>query len=125
MLQEQQPETEQQAGEGSGDPRPEQAQGQTGQKRTREEVEATPMKQERPEPAQEETRRRKTGKRPPTEEEQAGERAKSSRAVSEITASHNDEPTAEPHEQEVLARIPPQKVKEGMELELNSLLASG
>ena len=83
------------------------------------------MKQERPEPAQEETRRRKTGKRPPTEEEQAGERAKSSSAVSEITASHNDEPTAEPHEQEVLARIPPQKVKEGMELELNSLLASG
>jgi hypothetical protein len=41
-----------------------------------------------------------TGKIPPTEEEQAGERAKRARAVSEVTASHNVEPTAEPHEQE-------------------------
>ena len=53
VLQEQQPETEQRGGEGSGDPRPEQAQGQVGQKRIREEAEVTAMEQERPEPAQE------------------------------------------------------------------------
>ena len=46
MLQEQQPETEQRGGEGSGDPWPEQAQGQVGQKRIREEAEVTAMNKE-------------------------------------------------------------------------------
>jgi len=80
------------------------------------------MEQDKPAPVSAEPSRRKTGKRPPTEEEQAEERAKRSRAVSEITATHNDEPTAEPEEQEVLASFPPQQVKEGMEAELDSLL---
>jgi len=62
VLQEQQPETEQRGGEGSGDPWPEQAQGQVEQKRIREEAEVTAMEQERPEPAQEDTRRGKRSK---------------------------------------------------------------
>ena len=107
VLQEQPPEAEPRASDGSDGTRPEPEQGQTGQKRTREEEEPTTMEQDKPAPVSAEPSRRKTGKRPPTEEEQAEERAKRSRAVSEITATHNDEPTAEPEEQEVLASFLP------------------